>query len=218
MILRCQSTAFMLISDSIVRCYKMEGLKILIRNLAFILLLATFLEMLLPNKSMKGFVQLVMGLFVIAAILSPLTDFLNLDFADEVPAWTLTSTGDMPVLAGESQFEDQGKSAVREQYKRILTNQIEIFVSAIDGVEDTQVDVELEKNNGGFADYPQILKIAIVFSESKIAVETIRPVVIGENEADEENTRETSKAVEIKKMISAFIQVPEDIISVRERM
>ena len=126
----------------------MEGLKILIRNLAFILLLATFLEMLLPNKSMKGFVQLVMGLFVIAAILSPLTDFLNLDFADEVPAWTLTSTGDMPVLAGESQFEDQGKSAVREQYKRILTNQIEIFVSAIDGVEDTQVDVELEKNNG----------------------------------------------------------------------
>jgi len=195
----------------------MEGLKELIRNLAFILLLATFLEMLLPNKSMKGFVQLVMGLFVIAAVLSPLTSFLNLDFTDEVPAWAVASTSDMPVLAGERELEDQGKSAVREQYKKILTNQIKVFVSAIDGVEDTQVDVELEKNSGGFADYPQILKIDVIFSESKIAVEPVQPVVIGKD-GSKEDIQETSKALEIRELVSAFIQVSEEIISVRERM
>lgn len=196
----------------------MEGLKILVRNLAFILLLATFLEMLLPNKSMKGFVQLVMGLFVIAAILSPLTNFLNLDFVDEVPAWTVAATGDMPVLAGESEFQDQGNSAVREQYRRILTNQISIFVSAIDGVEDTQVDVELENKSQGFADYPQILNIKILFSENKIAVDPVEPVIIGEEETGEENIQLTSKAMEIRELVSAFIQVPEEIIIVRERM
>ncbi|KUO58906.1 MAG: hypothetical protein APF84_14345 [Gracilibacter sp. BRH_c7a] len=196
----------------------MEGLKILIRNLAFILLLATFLEMLLPNKSMRGFVQLVMGLFVIAAILSPLTDFLKLDFSDEVPAWVVAAPGDMPVLAGESELEDTGKSAVREQYKRILINQMNIFVSALEGIEDTDIGVELEENAGGFADYPQILKVEIVFSQSQSGVKPIEPVIIGESSDEEQDNQETSKALEIQGLVSAFMQIPREIVVVRERM
>ena len=196
----------------------MEGLKILIRNLAFILLLATFLEMLLPNKSMRGFVQLVMGLFVIAAILSPLTEFLKLDFSNEVPAWIVASSADMPVLAGESSMEDMGKSAVREQYKRILINQVEIFVSAVDGVENTDVTVELEKDAGGFADYPQILKVEVFFNQSKSGVKPIEPIIIGENSDEQEDNQETTLAMEIRRLVSAFMQIPEEVVVVRERM
>ena len=76
----------------------MDGLKTLIRNLAFILLLATFLELLLPGEKMRGFVRTIMGLFVIAAILAPLTNFLDLSYQNEVPAWITSTSSDMPVM------------------------------------------------------------------------------------------------------------------------
>ena len=197
--------------------FMMEGLKILIRNLAFILLLATFLEMLLPNKSMKGFVQLIMGLFVIAAILSPLTDFLKLDFTNEVPAWVVASSPELPVLAAENDMEGKGKSAVREQYKRILVNQVKIYVSAVEGVEDTEVDVELEEDAGGFADYPQILEVNIIYNQSKIGVKPIEPIIIGEKTEDQHEIKDL-KADEIKRLVASFMQIPEEIVFVRERM
>lgn len=77
----------------------MESLQTLVRNLAIILLLASFLEMLLPNKSMKGFVKLVMGLFVISAILTPLTTLLGMTVESAIPAWTESSAQELAVLA-----------------------------------------------------------------------------------------------------------------------
>lgn len=196
----------------------MEGLKLLIRNLAFILLLATFLEMLLPSKTMRGFVQLVMGLFVIVAIINPLANFLRLDFTNGVPAWVTVSSTELPVLASEGDSADQGKSAVREQYKRILVNQIEILVLAVDGVGSAEVEVELEEGTGGFSDYPQILKVNIVFSKQNVAIPPINPVVIGGNEIMSETAPSSDKAKAIRKQVSAFMQISEEIISVREKM
>lgn len=194
----------------------MEGLKTLIRNLAFILLLATFLEMLLPNKSMRGFVQLVMGLFVIAAVLNPLAQFLSLDLSDQVPAWVTGSSADLPVLAAEENTENMGKSAVREQYKRILTNQIQVLVGAIDGVAASEVDVELEQDSGGFGDYPPILKVSIVFS-SKDSIQPINPVIIGADGSQNAAYPETGQALQIKKQVSSIMQIPEEIITVEEK-
>lgn len=195
----------------------MEGLKELIRNLAFILLLATFLEMLLPNKKMRGFVQLVMGLFVIAAIINPLASFLRLDFNDEVPAWVTISSTELPVLAAEGNSE-KGKSAVREQYSRILSNQIRILVMAVDGVKQAEVDVELEKDAGGFSDYPKILKITIVFSQQSQVVTPISPVLIGEDDPQQGIIQNSDKANEIRNQVSALMQISENIITVREKL
>jgi stage III sporulation protein AF len=196
----------------------MEGLKTLIRNLAFILLLASFLEMLLPNKSMRGFVQLVMGLFVIAAVLNPLADFLSLDLHSEIPAWVNVSSTDLPVLAAEGTSVDTGKSAVREQYRRILISQIKVLVSAIEGVKSYEVDVELDQEAGGFSDYPQILQVSILFSQSRDTVRPVNPVVIGEDSGQDERLAETDKAAEIRKQVSALMQIPDEIVSVVEKV
>lgn len=193
----------------------MEGLKILIRNLAFILLLATFLEMLLPSKSMKGFVQLIMGLFVIAAVLSPLADFLKLDISSEIPAWASVSAGDLPVLAPEGQSEEAGKTAVREQYKNILISQVKTLVSACEDFEDLEVRVELEENGSGMSDYPDILMIEIIFEQTGIKL--VKPVIIGEEAEAEPVVEETAKARVLKKQIASFLQIPEGKIVVLEK-
>jgi stage III sporulation protein AF len=195
----------------------MEGLKTLIRNLALILLLATFLEMLLPSKAMRGFIQLVMGLFVIAAILNPLVNFFKLEFVNKVPAWVTVSPSEMPVLAAEGDPSQVGKSAVKEQYKRILTNQLVLLVSAIDGVKDVEVDVELE-NTEEFSDYPQILKVTIIFSSQNRTVTPINPVIIGANDTMENIFPDSDKSKEIKNHISALMQIRKEILIVKEKI
>jgi stage III sporulation protein AF len=195
----------------------MESLKLLIRNLSFILLLAAFLEMLLPSNKMRGFVHLVMGLFVIAAILNPLADILRLNYQNEVPAWFSTQSSDLPVLAAEGQNTDTGKIAIREQYRRILINQISILVNAIEGVKSSEVDVILEEEMSGFNDYPEILEISIVFSQYGIKVLPIDPVIIEGGYSEEKEISASPKAQTIKKQVAAFMQIPESIISVKEK-
>ncbi|UWG95716.1 stage III sporulation protein AF [Dehalobacter sp. DCM] len=199
----------------------MEGLKILIRNLAVILLLASFLEMLLPNKSMRGFVQMVMGLFVIAAILDPLAGILNWEIDKKVPAWITDSTADMPVLAAEDDSPNQSESVVRQQYNKILVDQIELLAAKIDGINEVQAVVELEDSKGGFTDYPKVKKVIIQFSRQNSGIEPVEPVEpvnigeIGSKETD--TTADSPEALAIKKQVSAFMEIPEDIIVVQER-
>jgi stage III sporulation protein AF len=202
----------------------MEGLKALIRNLAFILLLATFLEMLLPNKSMRGFVQMIMGLFVIAAILNPLSDLMNWDLEDKIPAWVEGASTDMPVIAAESSQagapEDAGKSAVREQYTKILVSQINSLVTGIDGIAGCETEIELDKNTTGFSDYPKILRINVVYRSKTAAsnpVTPVSPVIIGGDAGKSGNASDPDKAAQIKKQVSSFLQISQEIITVQEK-
>ena len=194
----------------------MEGLKILIRNIAFILLLATFLELLLPNQQMKGFVRMVMGLFVIAAIITPLADFFKLDFTNQVPALATSSSTDLPVLADEESSKQIGKSAVRDQYQKILEDQIRNLVSTVEAVKDVRVVVVLDKDKGGFSDYPAILKVNIVYSEEKNQVQSLKPIIIGGDGDSAKSSEESGKALEIKKQVSSLMQIPLELITVRE--
>ncbi|MFZ3130513.1 MAG: stage III sporulation protein AF, partial [Desulfosporosinus sp.] len=91
----------------------MQTLQTLVRNLVVILLLATFLEMLLPNKSMRSFVQMVMGLFVISAVLAPITTVLHTPLEMEIPAWTATTPQDLPTIVTEGQGLTLARSAVQ---------------------------------------------------------------------------------------------------------
>lgn len=193
----------------------MESLKILIRNLAFIILLATFLELLLPNKSMRGFVQLVMGLFVISAILGPVSDLLKIDLTAEIPAWVSTSSRDLPVLAAE---DDQKvvQSAVKEQYLRILKTQVKSLLSTIEGVKEPVIEIELgHEDTGTFTDYPEIKKIKISYNKQTGVVRPVEPVIIN-GDSKEVSESETPKEREIREKVAAIMQIPEERIVVEE--
>jgi len=190
----------------------MEGLKEIIRNLAFILLLATFLEMLLPSKNMKGFVHLIMGLFVIVAILNPLASFLKLDYQLEIPAWFTSSLTEMPVLAAERSNTDLDNTLVREQYKKILINQIQALISPLVIDKNVEVKVELDKTEN-INECPQVLGVTVFVDHQNSEKIVVEPVVIGEKE---EISSESDLALKIKKQIAAFLLIPEEKIIVKE--
>ncbi|MCB8816508.1 stage III sporulation protein AF [Desulfosporosinus shakirovi] len=192
----------------------MQTLQTLVRNLALILMLATFLEMLLPNKSMRGFVQMVMGLFVISAVLAPITALLHTPLSMEIPAWTATTPQDLPAIAVEGQGAKIGRDAVQEQYRQILINQIKGLVLGTSGVEDAEVDVEFEEEAGGLIDQPRIARVNVFLKGTKEAIQSVQPVIIGNSPTPLEI--QTPKSEEVKERIATFMSLAKETIFVAE--
>jgi len=191
-----------------------QTLQTLVRNLALILMLATFLEMLLPNKSMRGFVQMVMGLFVISAVLAPISALLHTPLSMEIPAWTATTPQDLPAIAVEGQGAKIGRDAVQEQYRQILINQIKGLVLGTSGVEDAEVDVEFEEEAGGLIDQPRIAQVNVLLKATRGTIQSVQPVIIGNSPRPLEI--QTPKAEEVKERIATFMSLAKENIFVAE--
>lgn len=192
----------------------MQALHTLVRNLAVILLLATFLEMLLPNKSMRGFVQMVMGLFVISAVLAPITTFLHTPLTMEIPAWAATTPQELPAIASEGQGLNLARDAVQEQYRQILVHQIKAIALGSDGVEGADVDVEFEEGSGGLTDQPKIVLVKVTLTSAKVEIPPVQPITIGQSPPTTENT--SPRAESVRERIAEIMSISKDKIIVQE--
>lgn len=191
----------------------METLQTLVRNLVIILLLATFLEMLLPNKSMRGFVQMVMGLFVISAVLAPITTFLHTPLEMDIPAWTVTSPQDLPAIATEGQGRKIAQNAVQEQYRQILVHQIKALVLSSEGVGGVEVDVNFEEGEGGLTDQPKIALVNVRLTSEEGKILQVQPITIGQSPP----ARDLSpKANSVRERIAEIMSISKEKIIVQE--
>lgn len=192
----------------------MQTLYTLVRNLAVILLLATFLEMLLPNKSMRGFVQMVMGLFVISAVLAPITTFLHTPLEMEIPAWTATTPQNLPAITTEGQGLKLARVAVQEQYRQILVHQIKALALGSEGVEGAEVDVEFEEGAGGLTDQPKIVLVKVTLTSAKGEIPPVQPITIGQSPPTTKN--QSPKADRARERIAEIMSISKEKIIVQE--
>lgn len=191
----------------------MQTLHTLVRNLVVILLVATFLEMLLPNKSMRGFVQMVMGLFVISAVLAPITTFLHTPLAMEIPAWTATIPQDLPAIAREGQGQKLARDAVQEQYRQILVHQIKaLAVVGSDGVRGADVDIEFEEGTGGLTDQPKIVSVKVILTSGETP--PVQPITIGQSPPTVKN--QSPRAESARERIAEIMSISKEKIIVQE--
>jgi stage III sporulation protein AF len=193
----------------------LEELQTMVRNLAIILLLASFLEMLLPSKSMQGFVKLVMGLFVISAILNPVSSLLHIPLETSIPAWTESSNGDLPVLAAGNDGSKIGRNAVQEQYKEIIRNQVRALALGVPGVQKAEIEVEFYESSGGLTDQPRIRQIAIQIHAENQEIRPVEEVIIGDKNLKEQVL--SKHALEVRNMVTAFMQLSVDQVTVEEK-
>jgi len=191
-----------------------QTLQTLVRNLAMILLLATFLEMLLPNKSMRGFVQMVMGLFVISAVLAPITTFLHTPLAMDIPAWTVTSPQDLPVIASDGQGVKVGRDAVQEQYRQILVHEIEALALGTHGVGAASADIKFEEGTGGVIDQPKIREVNVRLTSVTGEIRPVQPVTIGQSPPSPQT--QSPRAEEVREKIATFMNMSKEKIFIQE--
>lgn len=139
----------------------LEVLGELVRNVALIVLLAVFVELLLPAGDLSRFVRLVMGLFVLAAMLTSLWQVLP----RVVPATAnLRPAG---VGAGMEEIKRQAQALQRYQetatldlYRQQLAGQVAALVAGTGELEARRVEVVLEEDRDSGA-YGAIRSLAV---------------------------------------------------------
>ncbi len=156
---------------------------------------------------------MVMGLFVISAVLAPITSLLHTPLSMEIPAWSDAAPQDLPVIA-EGQGVKVGRDAVQEQYRKILVNQIQALALSTKGVESALVDIKFEEGAGGVIDQPKISEVNVTLTASKEEIEPVQPITIGPKPLDQ---KQSPKSDEVRDKISVFMSLSKDAIHVQER-
>jgi len=119
-----------------------------IKGVVFVVLFASFLDLLLPNSSMQKFVRVIMGLFIMMAVLTPVIDFVDKSPGNiEIPVGG--EFADNRVLSSLSDAQesarDKRERLTREHYAKELERQIRATVLSIEGVADAKVVVRLKE-------------------------------------------------------------------------
>lgn len=160
----------------------MEVIRNLVQNLIIIIILAVFLEMLLPAGVMRKYVKLVMGLLIIVAVVQSVGDLIHWDYANDLPSLTkkedkLQFSGIME--AGKKISGDQQQKAI-EQYRRGLASQVMALARMNKEVPVVDVEVNIQSNQSdpGFGQLREIV-LAVVRNPGQKPRESEKSVVAG---------------------------------------
>ncbi len=161
----------------------MEVIRNLVQSLIIIIILAMFLEMLLPAGEMRKYVKMVMGLLVIIAVVQAVGTFARWSFEGELPAVvTNEGKGQLPEIleAGKKISAEQQDRGI-EQYRRGLAQQITALVKLNQEIPVLDVEVSVQSDNGssGFGQIKEII-LAVAEDPAQADREPEGTVVVGE--------------------------------------
>ncbi len=199
-----------------------------IMNITVIIIFVMFLDMIMPNSSMKRYINVVVGLLIIIVVIKPFV--LVKDYAESFDSEFLEATNFV------EQGGDQWKSAEINKFQQ--QKAVEIFENNLKGqivklvknstksdYKDISVDLELEKNFES-EDFGNIKSITVRLSADRNEVIQVDRIKIGVNEGAEENKNVINKdkaeynlndskiSSEIKYGISKALGIGESIVSV----
>ena len=124
----------------------MTALYAIVKNLMVIIVMASFLELILPDGRLKPFVRFSVALFVLIAILNPCLNLLFHDKSFEISLWDYQLDEDVEKnvqIKGEQLQQD-----VMEQKQAIIQDkvrgQINAVTSLVAGVNDVQTQVDIQ--------------------------------------------------------------------------
>lgn len=188
-------------------------LTVWIKNIILVVLFASFLDLLLPNSSMQRFIKVIVGLFIMLAILNPIVIFFQNKWDPEV-AIASTSLIDAKEIANIDRLT-QGVVAEREKiskelYVKDLSKQVHTLVMAMKGVADAKVSVDIQDNEDD-GHKGSIKKIKIYVkpgnqSKEAGAIETINKVSVADTVNRQQNSKEKNEDIALDESLRENIQ------------
>lgn len=173
-----------------------------VTNIILFILLATVIDMLLPNSSMQKYVKMVVGLLLIAIILTPIFKLISSDFEaslSSIPALQLPGGKNM-----KNEIELKKKEIQAEEHAYILEQMAVQLKKDVAGELMKQygfeiAKIELSANGQSPQAFPANLeKVSVLLkpADGKAeAVEAVAPIIINTNKplSTVEQTDETKK-------------------------
>lgn len=126
----------------------MAVLSEIVRNVLVIVLVASFIELMLPEGNLRPFVRFAMGLFILIAVLNPVAGVLFEDRTINVEWWDLKADPRQ-----QEQILEQGEKINRQiwdSHQQVLSDKVAGQISAVamlvPGVEDVETRVVLNES------------------------------------------------------------------------
>jgi len=180
---------------------RVETIYLLVRNIVFIILLAVFVEMLLPAKETRRFLEVVVGLFILITILNPIVSLIR----QEPPLDLKLEEGKKEELQG---ILDQGRELqevqevqARANYGKRLEEQIAAVACIVPGVDKAEASVRFAEG-ASLESAAAIEKVEIVIKESGgEEPDTIEKVSVGAEEGNEQGEEGERGADELSEKV-----------------
>jgi stage III sporulation protein AF len=186
-----------------------------VKYIIFVVLFASFLELLLPSSSMQRFVRVIMGLFIMLAILNPVIDMVQNHLTPaQVPVLSTNSANSIIILNNAKTAAHQRDQLTTEIYKKELAQQMKVMITALDGVADATVVINT--NNVKSNKLGSMISSIVVYVTPGIAGNNanIAKVSIGEQSKVTSNGN-VELQHKIKRLIMELYQVPNEIVEIK---
>ncbi|MCS5694797.1 stage III sporulation protein AF [Desulfofundulus thermocisternus] len=148
----------------------MELIRQLVQNLIVIVVLAVFLEMLLPAGDMRRYVKMVMGLLIIVVVLQAIGGIVRGDWQRHLePAINAASPGvpDLKeILAAGQRLKDGQEQKALEEYRQGLSRQIVALAGLNSEVQVVKARVEIYADPGDRR-YGQIREVFLLLAAAR---------------------------------------------------
>lgn len=185
-----------------------------VRQLVIIVVLAGFVDMLLPSGQMRKFAQVVVGLFIIMALVNPLLLLFRPNAAWRLPDVELDAAawkgGGSP--GGDAVLAATVEEQVFRHYQQRLEEQVETLILSLEGITRARARVAIEsdsehRNLGGIGGIKVWVGRGKGEKDEVKIVDKIEVRVDGENDGGRQDPGEERGGVpaEIRDKITALL-------------
>lgn len=186
-----------------------------VKYIIFIVLFAYFLELLLPNNSMQRFVRVIMGLFIMLAILNPVIDIVqNHITPNQVPALSVNTAHSAVILNKAKNTSSEREQLSVEIFKNELAQQMKVMIVVLDGVADAKVIINTNPVSNGKLHTRVSSVVVYVTPGIAKAGAPIAKVSIGE-QVKSTTGLNIELQQKIKRLLAELYQLPKEIIEVK---
>jgi stage III sporulation protein AF len=185
----------------------MEFLTQWVTNIILFVLLAVVIDMLLPNSSMQKYTKMVMGLLLIAIILTPIFKIISKDFESaiaSIPDFKAPEEKNMKNLIDLKKKEIQASqhAYILEEMAVQLKKDAEGELMEQYGLEIASIDFETNKETD-LTNPENLQKVIVLLKQpdnGNTTVEAIKPVII-----NTETPLPSNKSTEEAETVAAFL-------------
>jgi stage III sporulation protein AF len=192
-----------------------------VTNIILFILLATVIDMLLPNSSMQKYSKMVIGLLLIAIILTPIFKLISKDFDTKfasIPSLNLPDEKNMKnsIELKKKEIQASDHAYILEQMAVQLKKGVSEELMEKYSLEISHIEV-LTKDNSNQS-FPQNLeKVSVQLTKRDKSVETvavIKHIEINTNKPLTADKKTKNTALEVSKYLSKKWNVDEKAVEV----
>lgn len=206
----------------------LETIKTLVQVLVIIIVLAVFLEMLLPSSQMQDYVKMVMGLLIIVVVLEAGANLIQQDLKFELPALSQNANGPPleNIMAEGQKLGGKQKEQAMTEYRQGLEKQVMALARLQNDLNVTSVQVKTSGSPGD-PDFGRLAGVVLEISkepaEDPKTVPRVKPVEVtvetnSSPDASAPTTLSTGEqARKLARTVANFYNIPVDQVQVVEK-